>query len=368
MCHIRGPGEHDDRAGENQGHGVNAAKLSHVLLKYHTLPFNHKNELSGSCSTATYSGSIHWQRGKERGQSMLCLACVRQTALWGAVAFETGLRNIHVKKILASEFLLLWTKLCFHVFLGVLLSGWWRRLHSLRTHLRANIWDSDHLHPSESAFYRRSVALLQFTLTSAAEPHRARRNAYTVRARGQCEQEPPRAHAAQTWEVAWVFYLRHADIITEQVIIKLFSYQQTKPCDLVYSRSQPTRAAAHRDTFMQMRHTFPHPELDANSHSLQTHIRKHKCTKHAHTRRYCSLSIPNPDDRAVPPHNNLFMKSKNVSGSRLQNTHGTRLEGAIVSRNLKLETRPKNTLEEASYTTEAPALRKLLQLCKQPTC
>lgn len=165
-----------------------------------------------------------------------------------------------------------------------------------------------------------------------------------------------------------MFYLRHADIITEQVIIKRFSYQQTKPCDLVYTRSQPTRAAAHRGTFMQMRHTFPHPELDTNSHSLQTHIRKHKCTKHAHTRRYCSLSIPNPDDRAVPPHNNLFMKSKNVSGSRLQNTHGTRLEGAIASRNLKLETRPKNTLEEASYTTEAPAIRKLLQLCKQPTC
>lgn len=135
----------------------------------------------------------------------------------------------------------------------------------------------------------------------------------TVRARGQCELEPPHAHAAQTWEVAWVFYLRHADIITEQVIIKLFSYQQTKPCDLVYKRSQPTRAAAHRGTFMQMRHTFPHPELDTNSHSLQTHIRKHKCTKRAHTRRYCSLSIPNPDDRAAPPHNNLFMKSKNVS-------------------------------------------------------
>lgn len=165
MCHIRGPGEHDDRAGENQGHGVNAAKLSHVRLKYHTHPFTHKNELSGSCSTATYSGSIHRQWGKEREQSMLCLAWVRQTVLWGAVAFEMGLRNIHVKKILASEFLLLWTKLCFHVFLGVLLSGWWRRLHSLRTHLRANIWDSDHLHPSESAFHRRSVALLQFTLT-----------------------------------------------------------------------------------------------------------------------------------------------------------------------------------------------------------
>lgn len=190
----------------------------------------------------------------------------------------------------------------------------------------------------------------------------------TVRARGQCEQEPPHAHVAQTWEVAWVFYLRHADIITEQVIIKLFSYQQTKPCDLVYKRSQPTRAAAHRGTFMQMRHTFPHPELDTNSHSLQTHIRKHKCTKRAHTRRYCSLSIPNPDDRAAPPHNNLFMESKNVSGSRLQNTHGTRLEGAIASRNLKLETRPKNTVEEASYTTEAPAVRKLLQLCQQPTC
>lgn len=178
-------------------------------------------------------------------------------------------------------------------------------------------------------------------------------------------RNPPHAHAAQPWEVAWVFYLRHADIITEQVIIKVFfSYQRTKPCDLVYKRS-PTRAAAHRGTFMQMRHTFPHPELDTNIHSLQTHIRKHKCTKHAHTRRHCSLSIPNSCDRAVPPHNNLFMKSKNVSGFRLQNTHGTRLEGAIASRNLKLETRPKNTLEEASYTTGAPGVRKLLQLCWQ---
>lgn len=103
----------------------------------------------------------------------------------------------------------------------------------------------------------------------------------TVRARGQCEQEPPHAHAAQTWEVAWVFYLRHADIITEQVIIKLFSYQQTKPCDLVYKRSQPTRAAAHRGTFMQIRfHTLSWTQTAiacrrtyANTSAQSTHTR-----------------------------------------------------------------------------------------------
>lgn len=83
-----------------------------------------------------------------------------------------------------------------------------------------------------------------------------------------------------------------------------------------------------------------------NTHSSQTCVDKQECTKRAHTRTHWTLSLPKLCNRAAPPHNHLFIKSKNVSAFHLQNTHGSPREGAIGFRHLKLEPGPKNTPEE----------------------
>lgn len=51
-----------------------------------------------------------------------------------------------------------------------------------------------------------------------------------------------------------------------------------------------------------------------NIHSLQTHMDKQECTQ---TRTHWTLSPPNLCNRAAPPHNNLFIKGRNVSASKI---------------------------------------------------
>lgn len=82
---------------------------------------------------------------------------------------------------------------------------------------------------------------------------------------------------------------------------------------------------------------------------------KHECTKRAHTRAHWTLSAPQPCSRAAPPHNNPFMKVR-----MLQSTHGSRREGAIGLRHLKLETGPKKSPEEGRTPHKAPMVRGLL--------
>lgn len=80
-------------------------------LKYPTLLYRCRSEQSKTCSATTHRSSIQWDRGRE---VMLCLAELRQTAFWGVRYFEKSLRNIRVKKILPSDFLLHKTSLsCF---------------------------------------------------------------------------------------------------------------------------------------------------------------------------------------------------------------------------------------------------------------
>lgn len=52
--------------------------------------------------------------------------------------------------------------------------------------------------------------------------------------------------------------------------------------------------------------------LGENIHSLQTHMDKQKCTQ---ARTQCTLSPPNLCNRAAPPHNTLFIKSRTFQPS-----------------------------------------------------
>lgn len=110
--------------------------------------------------------------------------------------------------------------------------------------------------------------------------------------------------------------------------------------------------AAHSRTS----HTFPHAGL-GKTFTAYRRVWTNRGVQSAHTHGHWTLSLPNLCNRAAPPHNNLFINSKNVSAFHLQNTHGSRREGAIGFRHLKLETGPKNTLEEGKQCYKAPLVR-----------
>lgn len=128
------PYENDDKTEKNQREEVTAARLSHMCpteawntTHFHTVTgMNCQNPVLPPHIVALFS-SREGERERER-RVMLCLDKLRQASLWGVLCFEMRLRNIHVKKILPSDFLLLQTKPGFHAFLGPLHSGWWLRL------------------------------------------------------------------------------------------------------------------------------------------------------------------------------------------------------------------------------------------------